>query len=235
MLTRFWAVVGVGLVLAQLPAAAAGAAAVRITSASAKVSWRQGWLQPGASVVFTGRIGAAATLTAALRPLDRPGTVTARTEFVMAHGGTFTRRLRLPPRPLPGTYSLRVGGTTGEGVRRAEVRIRIPAPPEGVLARAEVGTTPHGPWLLYKRGSPPVISGSHRIWVRFHFLSPPTGKRIELVWKLHWRTVVRRVATDYKDTLVTSVGSSTGLPTGHWSTELTVDGRVAKKMDVIVR
>jgi hypothetical protein len=232
MLTRFWGVVGIGLVLGQLPAAAAGG--LRITSATANVSWRQGWLEPGASVVFTGSIGAPATLTAALRPVDRPGTVTARTEFVMTHGATFTKRLRLPPRPLPGTYKLRVAGTTGEGVGRAEVKVTIPAPPEGVLARGEVGTTPHGPWLLYRHGSPPVVRGAHRIWMRFRFLSPPTGKHIELVWKRNWRTVVRRTMP-YQDTLLASVGSSARLASGHWSAELLVDGRVAKKMDVIVR
>jgi hypothetical protein len=104
-----------------------------------------------------------------------------------------------------------------------------------VLDRAEVGATPTGPWLLYKSGTPPIVHGSHKeLWMRFRFLSPPSGKNIELVWKLHWHRVVGKVYKLYKDTLTTSVSSGTPLPSGHWSAILLIDGRVAKKMDVIV-
>jgi hypothetical protein len=47
--------------------------------------------------------------------------------------------------------------------------------------------------------------------MRFRFLSLPTGKRIELVWKLHWHTVVARVYRLYKDTLTTSINSGAPL------------------------
>lgn len=246
MLTRLRWALSVGLVVTQLLAVCGrsavatptlGAAQLRITSAEANVHWRQGWLKPGATVVFAGSVTAPASLTVALRPLDRPGTVTARGEFETTRAGAFTKRLRLPPRPLPGTYSLRVGGTSGESkLATAEVRVTIPAPAEGVLDRAEVGTTPHGPWLLYLSGSPPTVRGSHKtLWMRFRFLYPPTGKDIELVWKLHWHKVVGKVYKLYKDTLTTSVSSAVPLPSGHWSAVLKVDGRVAKKMDVIVR
>lgn len=246
MLTRLWGMVSVGLVVAQLlavcgrsalAAPARATAGLRITNAEANVHWKQGWLQPGATVVFTGSVTAPASLSVALRPLDRPGIVTARAEFETTRAGTFTKRLRLPPRPLPGTYSLRVGGTSGEGkLVTAEVKVMIPAPVEGVLDRAEVGTTPHGPWLLYESNSPPTVPGSHKtLWMRFRFLYAPTGKHIELIWKLHWHTVVGKLDKRYKDTLLTSVSSSTPLPSGHWSAELKIDGRVAKKMDVVVR
>ena len=264
----------VGLVLATLSLVATHSAlpagprhthALTVTSAVADAHWNQGWLRPGATVQLRGSVAAPSSLTAALRPVDRPGIVTARGGFKVANAGPFSEQLRLPPRPLPGTYRLRVGGTSGgTTLAPVDVTVTIPAPPEGVLDRAEVGTRPSGPWLLYKSGSPPVVPGSHKeLWMRFRFLSLPTGKRIELVWKLHWHTVVARVYRLYKDTLTTSINSgaplrsghwstvlkidgrkdtlttsvSSGapLPSGHWSAVLKVDGRVAKRMDVIVR
>ncbi len=199
--------------------------------------WNQGWLRAGANIQLAGSVDAPSSLTVALRPVDRPGIVTARAIFKVANPGPFTHQLRLPPRPLPGTYNLRVGGTSGgTTLAPVDVDITIPAPPEGVLDQAEVGATPSGPWLLYTSGSPPVVQGSHKeLWMRFRFLYPPTGKDIELVWKLHWHTVVGKVYKLYKDTLTTSVNSAAPLPSGHWSAVLMIDGRVAKKMDVIVR
>jgi hypothetical protein len=241
MLARSWAVVVMGVALVQITAASsallAHAADLTVTGADANARWNQGWLQPGAAIKFTGRVTAPASLTAALRPLDRPGVVTARAEFEVTRAGPFTKAIRLPPRPLPGTYSLRVGGMSGGSkLQTVEVKVAIPAPPEGVLDQAQVGTSPQGPWLLYKSGTPPAVSGSHKtLWMRFRFLYPPTGKQIELVWRLHWHRLVGKVYKLYKDVLTTSVTSATPLPSGHWSAALMIDGRVAKKMDVVVR
>jgi len=244
MLARRWAVVVVGIALVQSSAASSAvlvsgrqAADLTVTAADANARWNQGWLQPGAAIKFTGRVSAPASLTAALRPLDRPGVVTARAAFEVTQAGPFTKTIHLPPRPLPGTYSLRVGGTSGGSpLEPVDVHVVIPAPPEGVLDQAQVGTTPQGPWLLYKSGTPPVVSGSHKtLWMRFRFLYPPTGKQIELVWRLHWHRIVGKVYKLYKDVLTTSVASATPLPSGHWSAALVIDGRIAKKMDVIVR
>lgn len=246
MLARRWAIVGTGITVAQLLlgggssalAAPGGSSSdLTVSSASTNARWNQGWLRPGATIRFTGTVTAPASLTVALRPLGRPGVVTAQAEFQVTRAGPFTKRLRLPPRPLPGTYSLRIGGTSGQTkLKTVAVKVAIPAPPEGVLDQAEVGTTQHGPWLVYKSGSPPVVSGRHKtLWMRFRFLYPPTGKQIELIWKLHWHRVVGKVYKLYKDTLTTSVSSSTVLPSGHWISVLQIDGRVAKKMDVVLR
>ncbi len=241
------AMVRVGILLAPLslvamhsafPAGARNTDALTVTSAVVDAHWNQGWLRPGAKVQLAGSVDAPSSLTVALRPVDRPGIVTARAVFKVGNAGPFTELLRLPPRPLPGTYSLRVGGTSGGGTPLApvDVTITIPAPAEGVLDQAEVGATRSGPWLLYKSGSPPVVQGSHKeLWMRFRFLYPPTGKDIELVWKLHWHTVVGKVYKLYKDTLTTSVSSGAPLPSGHWSAVLKIDGKVAKRMDVIVQ
>ena len=71
--------------------------------------------------------------------------------------------------------------------------------------------------------------------MRFRFLYPPTGQKVELIWKMRWHTVVGKVYKLVKDTLNTSVSSATPLPSGHWVAVLKFNGRVAKKMDVILR
>ena len=234
----------VGFLLALVPAgsvpvevASGGVRALVVDKAVISASWRQGWLRPGAAVVVTGSVGAASTLTAALRPLARPGLVTARAGFAVARGGTFSEKLRLPPRPLPGRYSLSIGGKSGAtDLKTVELVVTIPSPPEGVLDRAEVATTSHGPWLLYRSQSPPVVHGAHKeLWMRFRFLSPPSGRHIEIVWKMSWHRIVGKVSKRYADTLDTFCSSVTTLPKGRWTVVLTIDGRVAKQMDVLLR
>jgi hypothetical protein len=214
----------------------AAATTLKVSEATANVHWREGWLKPGANITFSGTVGAASTLKAVLRPLDRPGTVTAVASYDLANAGPFSERIKLPPRPLPGRYSLSVSGTSGmTQLAPVKVTVTIPAPPEGVLDRVEVGTSPNGPWQSYKGNQPPVVKGSYKeLWMRFTFLSPPTGKQIELVWKLRWHTVVGKVYKRYKDVLETSVASATPLPSGHWAAVLKIDGRVSKKMDVVL-
>jgi hypothetical protein len=232
---------GLALVAASvLPAAAgarAGAAdAVKVTSATTKANWKQGYLKPGAAVVFAGTTDAPASLQAALRPLDRAGVVTATSSFDVAQAGPFNGRIKLPPRALPGRYSLRISGTTGtSAISPVQVIVTIPAPPEGVLDQVQVGAAPNGPWQTYKGGSPPRLTGSHKtLYMQYRFLYPPTGKDIQIVWKLHWHVVVGKVLKRYKDVLETTVASGAPLPSGHWSTVLKIDGRVAKQMDVIL-
>jgi hypothetical protein len=228
------------LALTVLPPVATGQSGVPklvVASAATNASWRQGWLKRGATVSFRGRVAAASTLTAVLRPIARPGIVTAKADFEVTRGGAFTKRVRLPPRPLPGRYRLRISGASGTtDLKPVELTVTIPTPPEGVLDRAQVSITPNGPWLLYESNSPPVIHGSHKeLWMRFRFLSAPTGKHIEIVWKMKWHTVVGKVAKRYKDTLDTFCKSGSPLPSGHWNVVLKIDGRVAKQMDVLIR
>jgi len=224
-----------------LPAAAAAVSSaskqsVKVTSATTQASWKEGWLRPGSAVHFSGAVDAPSSLAAALRPLGRPGVVTARSTFDVAQAGPFSGRLRLPPRALPGRYSLRVSGTSGAAtLAPAEVIVTIPAPPEGVLDRVQVGAAPNGPWQTYTGGSPPVLHGAHQtLFMKYRFLYPPSGHDIEVVWKLHWHRIVGKVYKRYKDVIETTVASGSALPSGHWSTVLKIDGRVAKKMDVVL-
>ena len=224
-----------------LPAAAAAVSSaskqsVKVTSATTQASWKEGWLRPGSAVHFSGAVDAPSSLAAALRPIGRPGVVTARSTFEVAQAGPFSGRLRLPPRALPGRYSLRVSGTSGAAtLAPAEVIVTIPAPPEGVLDRVQVGAAPNGPWQTYTGGSPPVLHGAHQtLFMKYRFLYPPSGHDIEVVWKLHWHRIVGKVYKRYKDVIETTVASGSALPSGHWSTVLKIDGRVAKKMDVVL-
>jgi hypothetical protein len=101
-----------------------------VDNAVVNASWREGWLRPGASVRFTGNVGQASTLTATLRPVDRPGTVTARLPDFDVAAGAFSKIMPLPARPLPGSYRLRVASTSPPPrPAPVEVIVRIPAPP----------------------------------------------------------------------------------------------------------
>jgi hypothetical protein len=210
------------------------APAVSIDSAVVSATWSQGWLKPGAAVHLRGSVGAPSKLTAILKPVDRPSIVTARTDFDVSQSGGFAETLKLPPRPIPGRYILRLVGVSGtEQVAAVSVDVQIPAPPEGVLDKAEVSVNPNGPWLTYGSSSGPALHGQYKdLWMRFHFLYPPTGKTVEVLWTLRWHTVVGHVCRRYQDVIETHAGAASPLPFGAWTVVLKIDGRVAKQMDV---
>jgi hypothetical protein len=240
---RGWAGVALLTLILVLGVSVTAAAAPRqeqppglsVDQAVANVSWNQGWLRPGAVVTFTGAVDAPSTVTATLRPVARPGIVTSHAEFEIGKAGPFTARLRLPPRPLPGVYSLRVGGSTEvAGLKPVDLQVTIPAPPEGVVDRALVGPTKNGPWAVYVGNTGPALHGPHsEIWMRFRFLYPPTGRNVVLVWRLNWHTQLNgRVYKRYKRTIDTFASYGKPLPSGTWNVVLKIDGRVAKQMDV---
>jgi hypothetical protein len=174
------------------------------------------------------------TLTAFLRPVGRSGITARIPEFSVTRAGTFTKTMRLPARPLPGPYRLHVASTDPPPrPKPVDLTVEIPAPPEGVVDRALVGPSLKGPWLQYVGDTGPALAGSHKtIWVRFRFLYPPSGRRVELVWKLSWRKVVGRVHRRYKNTIDTFASSGAPLPKGVWLVVLKIDGRIAKRMSV---
>jgi hypothetical protein len=239
---RVFARIGVPMALllaVGVPAAGAAGRASELTLTDAVVhaQWNQGWLKPGAGVRLDGTVTGPSTIAAALRPLGRPGVVTTRSVFTITKPGHFAVQMHLPPRPLPGRYSLRITGTSGtKSFAPVATTITIPAPPEGVLDRVQVSTTRNGPWLTYGNGTPPVLKGSHtQLWMKFRFLYPPTGHNVQFVWKLRWHRLVGKVYKSYKNTLLTFVSSATPLPSGHWLAVLKFNGRIAKSMDVVVR
>jgi hypothetical protein len=71
--------------------------------------------------------------------------------------------------------------------------------------------------------------------VRFRFLYPPNGRKVELVWKLRWHVLVGKIDRRYANTIDTFAGSSAALPKGVWLVVLKIDGRIAKRMSVRLR
>lgn len=236
--------VGLSLALLSGLALPTAVAAVReeaptltVDNAVVNATWKEGWLRPGAAVRFSGSVGQASDLTASLRPVGRSG-VTARVpEFNVPQAGTFSKIMPLPPRALPGPYRLHVASTSPPPrPKPVDLTVTIPAPPEGVIDRALVGPTRNGPWKRYIGNTGPALYGSHKVlWVRFRFLHPPTGQRVELVWKLRWHRVVGKVYRRYKNTIDTYASSPQALPKGVWLVVLKINGRVAKRMDVRLR
>ncbi len=233
-----------GLLLALLlgvaaPSVGAGvqAPALSVDSTTVSAKWKEGWLRPGAAVRFAGRADAGTPLSAILRPIARPGVVTARLDFTVPPAGTFSKTITLPPRTLPGRYRLRLVSTSDPPrPTPAEAIVRVPAPPEGVIDRALVGTTRNGPWLHYVGNTGPAVSGPHtKLWVRFRFLYPPEGRKVAITWKLRWRTIVGKVERRYANTVDTFASSNAPLPKGVWLVVLTIDGRIAKQMSVRLR
>jgi hypothetical protein len=225
---------------AATPTASAGprvdAPTLAVHKAAVSASWNEGWLRAGAAVRFSGSVSKPSVLTAFLRPIGRGG-VTARLPEFEAGPGAFHETLTLPPRALPGRYRLRVlSKDSPSTLKPVDVIVRVPAPPEGVVARALVGPTRQGPWLRYVGTTGPALSGQHTVvWVRFRFLYPPTGRHVQLVWKLRWHTLVGKVYRRYENTLDTYARSSDPLPKGTWLVVLKINGRVAKRMDVKLR
>jgi hypothetical protein len=236
----------VGTALVFLVLAAAPAAGARpyedpptlvVDKASVSATWKEGWLRPGAAVHFTGSVSPPSVLTAFLRPVGRGGVTARLPKFDVGQSGKFTELMPLPPRALPGQYRLRVLSTDPPPrPEPVDVVVTIPAPPEGVVDRALVSTTRHGPWLSYVGKTGPAVSGLHKVlWVRYRFLHPPTGRRVQLVWKFRWHIIVGKVYRRYKNTIDTYARSAQPLPKGTWLVVLKVDGRVAKRMDVKLR
>lgn len=222
---------------AVVPTAIAGvrdeAPTLTVDTAVVKASWKEGWLRPGATLRFTGTVSEPSTLTAVLRPVDRD-VVTARLPEFEALSGSFGQTMSLPARPLPGPYRLRVASLNPPPrPQPVDLVVTIPAPREGVIDRALVGTSRNGPWLQYVGNTGPSVTGSHKIlWVRFRFLYPPSGHRVELVWRLRWHKVIGKVYKRYKNTIDTYAKSGQPLAKGVWLVVLKIDGRVAKRMDV---
>ncbi len=163
--------------------------------------------------------------------------MTAKIEFDVAAAGPFSDKIELPPRPLPGKYSLRLVGTSdGKKLPAAQTNVEIPTPAEGVVARSEVSLAKGGKQVP-REGQVPVVKGTPTtIWVRYRFLYPPKGHTIKVTWNLHWHHKLGVVDKKYGKTIDTFVKSGAPLPAGVWNVVLTVDGKIAKQTSVhIVR
>jgi hypothetical protein len=199
--------------------------ALSIDSATVSARWRESWLT--ATLRFAGSAGAAADLTATLRPADRAGPPAARARMTAAADGQFSGTMKLPPRLLPGRYLLRVFGTSGTTqLTPVERSVTVPAPVEGVVDRASTSTTRNGAPTINTRGPRSVL------WARFHFLVPPKSGRVTASWYTPSFKWVGTVTRAYKTDFVTFVRGAPSLERGRWWCFLRSSGRVVKRVRI---
>ena len=234
---------GVAL-LGGVGAGAAGddvAPTVSITKAVFDAKWSEGWLAPGAAVHVTGTVDGPAKLSAILRRIATPKPPQNDVHLTknIPRAGRFTWDIRLSSsRALPGRYSLRIVGTSGTAeLDPVDVTLAMPSPVEGVLDRAEVGTSQDGPWHLYDvdHHSTPVIHGKYtKLWTKFTFLSPPTGGKIVVEWRKKWRVFFGHVSKRYSNTIYTWAAYEPPVPLdkGTWLVTMKVNDRIAKRGSV---
>ena len=197
----------------------AAAVAVTLSSVNVDASWKESWLT--ATLTFSGTVDAPASLTAFVKPADRPGNVAAKTTVSVPAAGAFTGQLRLPPRLLPGLYRLRVDPGDGPPV---DADFEVPAPPEGVVDKAGVSTAKGGRLVDRLQGTTPII------WARFHFVVPPQTKVVEISWYTPSFKFIGKVKKQYKPTVETFLRNTTGqLQRGVWYAIAKVNGVVVKR------
>jgi methionine-rich copper-binding protein CopC len=194
-------------------------ATVTLSAVGVDANWKESWLT--ATLTFSGSVDAPASLTAFVKPANKPGNVAAKTTLSVPAAGAFTGQLRLPPRLLPGVYRLRVDPGDSAPV---DADFKVPAPPEGVVDKAGVSTAKGGRLVDRLQGTTPVI------WARFHFVVAPQTKTIEISWYTPSFRFIGKVKRQYKPTVDTFLRNTTGrLQPGVWYAIAKVGGVVVKR------
>ncbi|MGD9570305.1 MAG: IPT/TIG domain-containing protein [Thermoleophilia bacterium] len=125
--------------------------------------------------------------------------------------GAFTRRLALARTLTPGTLRVRlteVGPVAGARLTEANARVRLPAPPEGVVAKADVSALQRGP-------AAKSLRRPSRVFARFAFAArPKAGRRITVAWTRNGAPAGGAAQKARTGTVVAFIGSPGGLPRG---------------------
>jgi hypothetical protein len=228
-------IAGATLTMVALALALASAgSAVSQTTASGPISvtnvrlsavWKEGWLT--GSIRFSIVVTGPASVSASVRPVV-PGPLSAHDDYSLTKSGSFTETIKLPPRLLPRQYVLKLTGTSGaKALPEADTHFTVPAPPEGVVDLATISAGKNGK-------ATHVLASPHELWVRFHFLVPPTAKTVKVVWRTPSYTFVGAVTKPYATTIDSFISSGSPLPQGTWYAILMVNGKTAKRQDVRV-
>jgi hypothetical protein len=197
----------------------------RLDRSRFQVRWRQS-VATG-SLVLHGFVARPSTLRIELRrPLGAP-LVSAD----LRAAGTFTYTLRFSRDLglLPGGFVVAVTGASG-GLR-LPLQLRtaaLPAPPEGVVARAFVSSKPRGRPVAY------VPASSREAWATFVFgAQPRPGLKLFVRWYQPNGKLLGQVEKASNRASVSSfLRGRPKLPTGAWRAELRVGTRIAKELRV---
>jgi hypothetical protein len=215
---------GALVLLSGAASSAVSQATLTLDAATVNASWEESWLT--GNVAFSGTVSGQSELNAFLRRIDpEPKVVAARITF-SAGPGAYSGTLKFPNRALPGTYLLRVTGTSGgEELTPVETTVTLPAPEEGIVDTAYVSKTPKGKAVRRVKG--PV----KQLFATFHFSVPPEGAQaVRLVWRTPQFNFVGEVRKPYSSTVTTFIKSGAPLPKGTWYCLLTVNEIVTKRV-----
>ena len=196
--------------------------ALLVTGARIEPRWSASRLRGRLVLAVTG--GRPALLEARLLRRSGRGKALVTRRFRLTQAGSFTRRLALTPKLLPGRYLVRVREVGGGAVPlpTAERPTTLAAPREGVVGRAFISTKIGGR-ALSRIASRPSIIFSH-----FAFATrPKPGKRLTVHWFAPGSR--RAVAIDRKPIsrlVIAFVKSSGPLPTGGWRAQLRYGGKL---------
>lgn len=199
--------------------------------------WRQGWFKRG-NVRVSGSVAVAAQLRASVRS-TRDGRAYATKAF-SSPAGRYTVTLKLPARPLPGSYRVSVVGSRPALPLVARLAT-VPAPAEGVVDEAVISARRGG------RGATVLRGPRNQAWARFHFLfPPPRSRRVTIQWKTPSADLVCQATSGplrgcslrvaYSSTINTFLRTSSGkLAYGNWEARLSVGGKLAKRAFIRLR
>lgn len=191
-----------------------------ITGARFTAVWRQsvprGWLRVSGRLERGGRVE-----IALLR-----GTRIALRAVLALPAGDFSRAIPLRAGLLPGRHTVRVheiDPSPGIAALTAATREAVlPAPAQGVVARAAISTTgPHGPAVVKH-------PGTAKLYARFSFAARPAkGRAIVTQWFHNGVAVSRsRITRPFSPRVDALIRSSGRLPRGRWRCVISAGGAV---------
>ena len=199
-----------------------GTTSLTLSHVGIKASWHNSRLK--------GKVGFSFTVTGAshvIAELRQGASVKAKRNILTTRGGTFPETLTLAPRTAPGSYVLRLVGTTGnQNAVERESPVVLEAPPEGVVDKAAISLAKGGP------STTSVKSPQKALWVRFHFLALPKGGKVKIVWRTPSLKSVGAVTKPASATIDSSLASAAPLARGRWYAVLNVNGVVVKRVAV---
>ena len=206
---------------------AAGAPGLSLSSARFAASWRVS--KPSGTLTISGSIVRAARLEAQVLPPNGKGKPFLTQGFRLSKAGAFTIRLSLAGSKLvPGAYLVRLRELgSGPKLADANVRARLAAPPEGVVARAFISTGVGG------RAQTTIVQGRSIIFANFTFAAlPQKGRRLTVTW--YSSTQAGPISTDARPRtkrINASVKDGSELPAARYRAEL----RAGKTLVAVAR